>query len=230
MGKPKVKIITKRNADYNVIFTKSEKRVKRKRERKELRDSIKEAQLQAKEEAKRIKEEKKAAKKARPKKKKEKVFNSYKDFQEEYLKVLLKAELKKAPKAYKVIFKNNPTLAYLSFKSRRQPALWEACAYFRDNLHPDFLVTFRKMLSASRGYRMHDLDKYAQEGRAPIPDILKVTGMTLSCSVCGKHKFTYEDYIKDRCYIIEGEGDSLPYAKGHILCYKCYQRYIERTK
>lgn len=226
MGRRITKQASKRNWEYDRVFTKSDKRVKRKKAREQVKELKRKEKEEAREEARKAKEQKKAKKIKKAPKKEEKVFKSYKDFNEEYMKMLLKANLKKTPRAYKVTFKNNPSLVYISFKAQRKSALWEACEYFKNNMHPDFLVDFIKMLSSSRGYRIQNLDKYAQEGRAPIPELLKNAKITLPCSVCGKYSFTYEDYIHDKCFIVEGEGDMLPYTKGYILCYHCFKRHI----
>ena len=80
-----------------------------------------------------------------------------------------------------------------------------------------------------RALRIKELDEYGLKGEiVPIPALLKATGISLPCSVCGKGKFEYSDYIDGKCFIIEGEGNLNPYTKGYILCYDCYQKYLNK--
>lgn len=144
-----------------------------------------------------------------------------KDYEE-----LLKRTEKK--KAYKVIFKNLKDLFYISFQEKdahtnRYKATWEAVKYFQDNFHPVFLS--ENMLYQARVRREKELDKYAKEGKVPIPILMEKIGATFSCKACGKGKFNYEDYEFKRCYVTE-EFDLYPFTEGILLCKKCFEKYM----
>lgn len=129
-------------------------------------------------------------------------------------------------KAYKVIFSDHPEYLYVAFAPTQAKAEAEAHKYIRETYFPTFSsndcpVGFKE----SRGKRCKELDEYAREGKAPISALLKV-GLTFKCSGCGKTTFNYEDYSARRCFIVEGEGDIVPYGKGMIFCYSCYHKYF----
>lgn len=151
----------------------------------------------------------------------------YKELQKEYLGVLKRSQ-KKGDKAYKVTFKDHSDLFYIAFSENRGNACYRASRYFRDIFHPFFTGdNYRKEMLNSKAHRCPQLDKYYVEEKVPIPKLMEVLNAQFPCSVCGKGKFNYSDYINDRCYIIEGEGDLNPFTKGYILCYDCYKKYIK---
>ena len=131
-------------------------------------------------------------------------------------------------KAWKVVFTDIKDLYFITFQSNREQARWDACDFFRKTMHPQFLDKgwWRRCYDNSRALRAQAFDKYAKDGFIPIPAFLK-EGFTLPCSVCGKGNFSYSDYEKGRCFILEGEGNILPYLIGCILCYDCYKKYIK---
>ena len=129
-------------------------------------------------------------------------------------------------KAYKVTFLYHPEYHYIAFAPTQAKAEAAAHKYIRETYYPtlsvnDCPVDFKE----SKGKRCPELDEYALEGKAPISALLKM-GMTFKCSGCGKIHFNYEDYATRRCFIVEGEGDIVPYAKGMIFCYSCYNKYF----
>lgn len=160
-------------------------------------------------------------------KEKEKVKkDSYSKIQKEYERILHK-EIQRENRAYRVVFKNHPDLFYIAFKGSREGAKYEASKYFKSIFHPFFTgEDYSKEMLQARAYRVQGLDKYALKGIIPIPELLKVTGITLPCSVCGKDHFDYSDYEIGRCFIIEGEGNLNPFTQGYILCYDCYKKYV----
>lgn len=130
-------------------------------------------------------------------------------------------------KAYKVVFDGIKDLTFISFqmgecKDCRYRAEYEAIKFFKDNFDPVFLS--EEMLYKARGYRIRELDEYCKEGKAPIPVLMKV-GLKFPCQACGKGNFDYEDYIFRRCYVTE-EVNFYPYAKGVVLCKKCFDKYM----
>ena len=139
----------------------------------------------------------------------------------------LQKRKEKKYKAYKVVFDGVKDLVFISFQvgdvhSCRYKAEAEATKFFKENFHPVFMS--EEMLLKARGYRIHELDKYCKEGKAPIPVLMKA-GLRFPCQACGKGNFDYEDYEFRRCYITE-ETDYYPYAKGVVLCKKCFDKYM----
>ena len=129
-------------------------------------------------------------------------------------------------KAYKVIFDGFPEYKYIAFAETNSKAIAQGHKYVRNKYYPavaykDCPVSIRD----GRAYRMQALDKFAIEGQVPIPTLLK-EGIEFACSGCGKVHFNYQDYVTKRCYIVESEGDIVPYAKGMIFCYSCYNKYF----
>ena len=153
--------------------------------------------------------------------------DSYKKIQTEYERILNK-EIRKEHRAYRVIFKNHPDLLYVAFGNNRGNAKWQASKYFRDSYHPFFSGedADRQMLQC-HAYRIQELDQYGIKGIVPIPDLLRVLDISMPCSVCGKDHFDYSDYVKGRCFIVEGEGNLNPFTQGYILCYECHKKYIK---
>lgn len=143
---------------------------------------------------------------------------------------ILKKNIKRQYKAYKVTFKNHPDLYYIAFCNQRSKAMWQATKYFHESFHP-FFTRYEDMSSEllnAKAIRVQELDKYGLKGFIPIPELMRVLELSMPCSVCKKHKFTYSDYINNKCYIIEGEGNLNPFTKGYLLCHDCYKKYIDR--
>ena len=147
-------------------------------------------------------------------------------------------EQSKAPKkrAYAVTFKEYPELFYITFEdsgdksTHRAKAKWQACKYFKNEImHPDFQKRndYGNRMKASRGLRVPDFDKYAEKGKIPIPELMRVLNVTFKCSICGKYTFKYQDYKDGRCFIIEGEHDINSFTEGIILCYECKRKYLK---
>lgn len=127
-------------------------------------------------------------------------------------------------KCYKVRYTNIPDMYCIVFGENRSKATYEGFKYFRDKLHPQFIHDDTQLYK-SRLIRLPIFDKYGIEGKIPIPELMKELDMSFPCSVCKKEEFTYRDYDKKRCYIIEGEGDADTFVKGLILCHSCYRKY-----
>ena len=130
-------------------------------------------------------------------------------------------------KAFRVTFTDHPEYLYIAFTPTREKARAEAQKYIRDTFYPahginDCPVTLKE----TRAKRISELDEYAQEKRAPIPELMKA-GLHFSCCGCGKINFNYEDYATRRCFIVESDGDVVPYAKGMVFCYSCYHKYFD---
>lgn len=152
----------------------------------------------------------------------------YKNFQREY--EVIKNRTKKLKKAFRVIFKEYPELVYVCFTKSKEAAQWSACKYFKNSLHPAFPKTLKLSDYPSRCLRIHAFDKYYLVEKVPIPDLMKELDLTFHCSICGQGNFTYESYKSERCFIVEGEGDLNPFTKGYVLCYQCYQKYLNNVK
>ena len=152
--------------------------------------------------------------------------DSYRKIQKEYERILHK-EIQGRNRAYRVVFKNHPDLLYIAFCSNRGSAKYQASRYFKSIFHPFFTgEDYSKEMLQCHAYRMQELDKYSIKGLVPIPELLKATDTTISCSVCGKGKFNYSDCSQGECFIVEGEGNLNPFTKGYLLCYDCYKKYI----
>jgi len=152
----------------------------------------------------------------------------YEELQKEYKNILHQGVYKDS-KAYIVKYKNHPDIFYVAFANNRASAKWKASKSLRDNFNPFFSrSSCREEMLSSRAIRHPEFDKYAQEGYLiPIPKILKADKVSLPCSVCGKGHFTYSDYEKERCFVIEGEGNLNDFIRGYLLCYDCYKKYIK---
>ena len=149
-----------------------------------------------------------------------------KELEESYRRILGKKKLKQGS-ARKIIFLNHPDLFFISFKATGSQACWEAAKYFKESFHPYFLgMKTEEIVRTCRAYRIPELDEYAIAKKVPIPILMKKVGIAFTCSLCGKHHFTYEDYCKNLCFIVEGEWTSLPYTTGYILCYKCHEKLM----
>ena len=132
-------------------------------------------------------------------------------------------------KAYKVTFKDQPDLMYISIKADRYKAGWDACKYFKNNLHLDFQKgkDYSAEMKQTVAKRVPEFDEYGKEGKVPIPALMKTLNVRFLCSHCHKQIFSYKDYEAGRCFIIEGEGDTNEFTKGRVLCYYCYKKIIK---
>lgn len=150
----------------------------------------------------------------------------YEDFQKDYESILRKNKSRK--RAFKVIFKDQPDLLYLTFSKSRDKAKGEAVTYFKNNFHPAFIGrSWRNEFGQARAYQVPELDKYSKEGKVPVPDLMKYLDASFCCSVCGNHTFKYSDYENGRCFVIEGEGDINEITKGIVVCYDCHRKYFK---
>ena len=160
-------------------------------------------------------------------------LSEYTDSKEPTVAEKRQMERKKLSKglAYKITFKDQPSLIYISFQKTRDKAVYEACKYFHDNFYPTFMGEGRDQeLKQAKAHRLQEFDKYSVEGVIPIPELMKVMGFTFPCSICGKDNFNYSDYDIGRCFLVEGEGDLNPFTKGFVLCYECYKKYIRTSE
>lgn len=153
--------------------------------------------------------------------------DTYNKLQKEYERILHK-EIQRENKAYRVVYLNHPDLLFITFDRNRGNAKWQAAKYFKSIFNPFFTgESYRQEMLNSRAYRIPEFDKYANKGVIPIPELLRVLDISMSCSVCGKGCFTYTDYKEERCFIIEGEGNLNPFTKGYLLCSECYKKYLK---
>lgn len=151
-----------------------------------------------------------------------------KELEESYKKILKNKKGKKEiGTARKVYFPTIPDIFYISFKPSRTKAAWEASKYFHKSYNPIFIgMKTEEIVKLTRVLRIPELDEYSKVEKVPIPVLMKKLNVTFPCAICGKHHFTYEDYCKNLCFVVEGEWDSLPYAEGYVLCYKCHEKFI----
>ena len=133
----------------------------------------------------------------------------------------------KPKKAYLVYFKDDDNKVFIAFSKSKDQCKHQAVKYYRDNFYPGFENSKQReeRFQEARRKRLPELDVYAEEGKVPIPVLLKL-GFEFPCASCGKDNFTYEDYENKRCFIIEEDVDMNVYTKGVILCYSCYKRLI----
>lgn len=136
----------------------------------------------------------------------------------------------KNKKAYVITCVNDNTIFYIAFATykTRDGAKNEAFKYFENEVfHPRFIGKDRfNMYHLLRRNRCAMFDKYAEEGKVPITEILRL-GVTMPCCFCGKHNFTREDFEKKRCFYVESEGDLNVYTKGLLACYECFKKLSE---
>ena len=155
----------------------------------------------------------------------QKSSNTLKELEESYKKILGRKKL--VGTARKITFTDHPDLIFISFKATRMQANWEASKYFHDSYHPYFIgMDTQEIVRTARGIRVPELDEYSKTGKVPIYKLMQKLNATFSCSICGKHHFTYEDYCKNLCFIVEGEWNSLPFIEGYLLCYKCHEKLM----
>ena len=144
------------------------------------------------------------------------------DFEIEYRKLLLKNKEVKC--AYLIRFKNCPKEFFISFQTpnTRDTGKWEACKYFASINHP---VIGEGSYSSARRTRVPQLDKYADTGKVPVAELLKL-GASFKCGICGHGLFNYDDLLKNRCMIAEGEGELNKFTKDILVCNDCKRKYL----
>lgn len=128
--------------------------------------------------------------------------------------------------AYKVEHDSDKSLFFITWAKNKERAKRDCYYYFRDNFHPAFTgkANWSEYLHL-RPKRIPEFDKYSKEKQVPIPELLKI-GLSIPCSLCGKHTFELKDYDNNRCFIIEGEGNMNSFTKGLLLCYDCKKKYF----
>ena len=151
-----------------------------------------------------------------------------KDLEESYRKILKnKKEKKVTGTARKVYFPTIPDVFFISFKPSKTQAAWEASKFFGESYHPSFIgMKTDEILKLSKVIRIPELDEFSKLGKVPILKLMQKANLTFSCEICGRHHFTYEDYCKNLCFLVEDEWNSLPYTTGYVLCYKCHEKFI----
>ena len=131
----------------------------------------------------------------------------------------------KKKRAFIITFKDHPDYMCLVFASGKERACTEGQRTIRDMYFPMYSLSKCPItLFETRSKRVEELDSYTQDGKVPIPKLLQF-GFKFECCACHTDSFSYHDYMTKRCYIIEGEGDPIPYAVGAILCRDCYNKY-----
>jgi hypothetical protein len=132
--------------------------------------------------------------------------------------------------AYMVTFTDDPSLFFISFASykERDKVRYAAIKYFHQAHHPDFITRDQTngKYKYARRHRCPDLDRYADEKRVPIWEVMKL-GVPVPCAMCLKHQFTYEQYLAKKCFVIEEGVKANIYTKGVVLCYDCYKKLVE---
>ena len=129
-------------------------------------------------------------------------------------------------KAYIIRFKNHPEFVQVAFAINKTKAEGAGYKALRLQFFPNCnTYTCPVNIKEAKSKRCAELDKFAGEDRIPIPELLKV-GITFKCSLCGRYKFTYQDYIENKCFIIEGEGEVSNYTKGMIVCSECRKKHF----
>ena len=154
----------------------------------------------------------------------------YEEFEKDYKDVLyfVRNRIEKK-KAYVVTYTDDASLFYIAFVANRYKAKGSATMYFRDNYHPDFSdQKWRKeKFTKARARRVPVFDKYADECKVPIPELMRYFDISFPCSFCGKHDFTLKSYEAKTCHIVEGEGDLNVFTRGFIVCDECYKKLQE---
>ena len=129
---------------------------------------------------------------------------------------------KKSLKAYIVFLSQNHNETFVGFGETMGKAVYQVAKKLTEEFYfGTFKLTNEHKLL--KGRRLQQLDSYADEGKAPIPELLKA-GITLRCAHCHKRAFTYSDYIEGRCFVYEGEWDMNFFTKGFVLCYDCKRK------
>lgn len=151
----------------------------------------------------------------------------YAHFREDYIKTLYAIKKREQLKPFKVTFVDDESLLYIAFAKNKDRAKGIAVKYFKENFHPDFCGRlWRDRYNKARATVVHEFLPYEKEQLVPIPELMKVLGVTFPCSACGKDNFTYEDYKTGRCFLMEGEGNLNVFTKGFVLCYSCYRKFM----
>ena len=128
-------------------------------------------------------------------------------------------------KCFLVKFKEHPQYFWYVFAENRNKAEASAVKQIREKYYPlDTPASCPIQITESRGYRAPEFDEYKVTGKIPITALMK-NGVSFSCSCCNKFKFTYDDLLLKKCFIIEGEGDINSYTLGTVVCFDCYKRY-----
>ena len=132
-----------------------------------------------------------------------------------------------APESIKAFLVSNvdfPQYIYVAFCETRERARAESISYVIRNFYP--FTAYDKCpvkFAKARAKRLPDFDKYRDTKRIPVLELLKA-GFELPCSICGKQKFNYGDYVARRCFIVEGEGNANEYTDGLLACSYCYNQ------
>lgn len=156
-------------------------------------------------------------------------IDPYLDFSDE-LEEVWSGVRKHTRRAYIVRYSNAPELFFITFTSNRYKAKGNATKFFRDNMHPLFIEgQWRHQHVNARACLHPDFDKYNEEMKVPIPELMKIN-LSFPCSICGKGNFKYKDYEYKACFIIEGEGDLNPFTKGYCVCRDCFNKYYKESK
>lgn len=128
-------------------------------------------------------------------------------------------------KCFLVKFREHPQYFWYSFAENRNKAEADGVRNIRELYYPlDTPSSCPVQITETRGYRAPEFDEYKVTGKIPITALMK-SGVSFTCSCCNKFKFTHEDLLLKRCFIIEGEGDLNPYTLGTVVCYDCYKKY-----
>ena len=121
---------------------------------------------------------------------------------------------------------NYPNISFISFKATPNQATWEAAKYFFESYDPNFIgMKTEEIVRFLKARRIPELDEFSAKGKVPIYKLMQRANATFPCYICGNHHFTYEDYCKDLCFVVDEDLNTIPYVQGYILCYKCHQKF-----
>lgn len=154
-------------------------------------------------------------------------IDPYKQLAQDY-KNLYFIKKQKMKQAYLVTFVGDPNLIFISFDTYkdRSKTRYKAVKYFKNCMHPEFMgnqASLDEKFLETRLTRYPEFDKYADEGRVPIPELFKL-GIQIPCHACGKRVFNQKLLNLKQCVIVEGEGNMNGFTKGILLCKDCYNR------
>ena len=151
----------------------------------------------------------------------------YEELKKKYNRALYFIKKKDYQQAYVVTFTDDPNLFFIAFATRkkRDKVRYAAIKYYHLQNHPDFITRSQTngKYKYARRHRCPDFDIYAEEGRVPVSEIMRI-GVPIPCCYCRQHQFTYEDYLAKKCYAIEDEGNLNIFTKGIVLCRDCYKK------
>lgn len=123
-------------------------------------------------------------------------------------------------RAFIATFKKHKEYAWIIFAISRAKAIYGALKglkdYYFSNFSPDQSPV---TIYETQVKRIPELDKYSEEKKVPIAELLKIK-FTFNCCVCDK-PISLKEYKKDKAFVIEGEGDAVPFAKGKLICEEC---------